>query len=122
MREKELDIETEQLRKKLTQVQFELKRANDRLQQKEKEHEEKNKKNVELMKKYIQDNDILRESLHKCATKVKELEWKSKHAPAIASEEPEASRQAKRLECTNLSSLEKEDLLPKPPKHPRTME
>jgi len=53
---------------------------------------------------------------------VKELERKSEHAPAAASEEPEASRQAKRLECTNLSSLEKEDLQPKPPKQPRTME
>ena len=94
----------------MTRVQSKLKYANDCLQQKEKEHEEKNKKNVELMKKYIQDNDRLRESLHKCATKVKELEQKSKHAPAIASEEPEASRQAKRLECTNLSSLEKEVL------------
>ena len=60
--------------------------------------------------------------LHKCATKVKELERKSEHAPAAASEEPESSRQAKRLECTNLSSLEKEDLQPKPPKQPRTME
>ena len=55
-------------------------------------------------------------------TKVKELEQKLEHAPAAASEELEASRQAKRLECTNLSSLEKEDLQPKPPKQPRTME
>ena len=99
-----------------------MKYANDRLQQKEKEHEEKNKKNVELMKKYIQYNYRLRESLHKCATKVKELERKSEHTLDIASEEPEASRQAKRLACTNLSSLEKEDLQPKPPKQPRTME
>ena len=116
LRGKELETETEQLRKKLTQVQSELKRANDRLQQKEKEHEEKNKKNVELLKKYIQDIDRLRKSLHKCATKVKQLEKKSEHAPAIASEEPEASRQGNRLECTNLSSLEKEDLHPKPTK------
>ena len=110
LREKELEIEIEKPRKKLTQVQFDLKHANDRIQQKEKEHEEKNEKNVELMKKYIQDNDRLREILHKCATKVKELEWKSEHAPVASSEEPKASRQAKRLECTNLSSLEKEDL------------
>ena len=117
LREKELEIETDQLKKKLTQVQSELKYANDRLQQKEKEHEEKNKKNLELMKKYIQHNDRLREFLHKCATKVKELERKSEHAPVVASEELEASRQAKRLECTNLTSLEKEDLqAPKPPK------
>ena len=122
LREKELETEIEQLRKKLTQVQSELKHANDRLQQKEKEHEEKNKKNVELLKKYIQDIDRLKEILHKYATKVKELEWKSKHAPVAASEEPEASRKGKRLECTNLSSLEKEDLQPKPPKQLRTME
>ena len=77
---------------------------------------------MELMKKYIQDNDRLREILHKCVTKVKELELKSEHAPAAASEEPESSRQAKRLESTNLSSLEKEDLQHKPPKQPRTME
>ena len=77
---------------------------------------------MELMKKYIQDKDILREILQKCATKVKELEWKSKHAHAAASEELEASRKAKKLECTNLSSLEKEDLHPKPPKQHRTME
>ena len=71
LREKELETKTEQLRKNLTQVQSELKCANDCLQQKEKEHKEKIKKNVELMKKYIQDNDRLGESLHKCATKVK---------------------------------------------------
>ena len=105
-----METETEPLRKNLTQAQYDLKCANDHLQQKEKEHEEKNKKNVELMKKYIQDNNRLRESLHKCATKVKELEQKSEHAHAVASEEPEASREAKRLECTNLSSIEKEDL------------
>ena len=34
----------------------------------------------------------------------------------------EASRQAKRLECTILSSLEKEELQPKTPNQPRTME
>ena len=100
----------------MTQVQSELKCANDRLYQKEKEHEEKHKNNMGLMKKYIQYIDRLREILHKCATKVKELEQKSEHAPAVAFEKPEASRQAKRLECTNLSSLEKEDLQPKPPK------
>ena len=61
----------------MTQVWSELKYANDHLQQKEKEHEEKNKKNVELLKKYIQDIDRLKESLHKCETKVKELERKS---------------------------------------------
>ena len=98
-----------------------MKHANDCLQQKEKEHKEKNKNNVELLK-YIQDINRLKEILHKCATKVKELEWKSEHALAAASKEPKASRLAKRLECTNLSSLEKEDLHPKPPKHPRTME
>ena len=64
------------------------------------------------MKKYIQDIDRLRENFHKCETKVEELE----HAPTTAFEEPKASRQGKRLECTNLSSLEKEDLQPKPPK------
>ena len=106
----------------MTQFRSELKYANDRLQQNEKEHEEKNKKNLELMNKYIQDKDRLRESLHKCATKVKELERKSEHALVVASKELEASRQAKRLECTNLSSLEKEDLQPKPTKQPRTME
>ena len=53
---------------------------------------------------------------------MKELKQKSEHAPAAASKEPEASKQAKILECTNLSSLEKEDLQPKPPKQPRTME
>ena len=95
--EKELETEIEQLKKNLTQIHSELKRANDHLQQKEKEHKEKNKKNVELINKYIQDNDRLRENLHECATKVKELERKSEHAPAAASEEPEASRQAKRL-------------------------
>ena len=99
-----------------------MKYANDCLQQKEKEHEEKNKKNVELLNKYIQDIDRLKESLHKCPTKVKELEQKSEHAPTVASKEPKASRQAKRLECTNLSSLEKDDLHPKPPKQLRTME
>ena len=61
LREKELETETEQLRKKLIQVQSKVKCANDHLQQKEKEHKEKNKKNVELMKKYIQGNDRLRE-------------------------------------------------------------
>ena len=99
-----------------------MKRAIDHLQQKEKEHKEKNKKNVELLKKYIQDIDRLKESLHKYAKKVKILERKLEHAPTAASEEPESSRQAKRLECTNLSSIEKEDLQPKPPKQPRTME
>ena len=106
----------------MTQVQSELKRANDHLQQKENEHEEKHKNNVELMKKYIQDNNRLRECLHKCATKVKELERKSEHVPATAFEEPKASRQAKRLESTNSSFLENEDLHPKPPKQPRTTE
>ena len=122
LRAKELETEAEQLKKERTHVQTELRYAKERLQQKEKEHEEKNKKNVELLKKYIQDIDRLKESLHKYATKVKELERKLEHAHAAASEEPEASRQGKRLECTNLSSLEKEDLHPKPPKPPRTME
>ena len=52
--------------------------------------------------------------------KSERIRWKSEHAPVAASEEPKASRQAKRLECTNLSSLEKEDLKPKPTKQPRT--
>ena len=111
-----METETKQLRKKLKQVQSELRHANDHLQQKEKEQEGKHKNNVEMLKKYIQERDRLNESLHKCATKVKELEQKSKHAPTATSEEPEASRQGKRQECTKLSSLEKEDLQPKPPK------
>lgn len=69
---------------------------------------------MELLNKYIQDKDILNESLCKCATKVKELERKSEHPPSAAYKELEASRQGKRLECTNLSSLEKKDLQPKP--------
>ena len=121
LRAKELETEAEQLRKKMSHVQSQLRHANECLQQKEKEHEEKNKKNVQMMKKYIEDKDRLNESLIKCATKVKELERKLEHAPVAASQEPEASRQGKRLECTNLSSLEG-DLQPKPPKQARTME
>lgn len=118
---KELDTEAEQLRKEMNHVQTQLRYANERLQQKEKEHKEKNKKNVQMMKKYIEDKDRLNERLIKCATKVKELERKLEHAPVAASQEPEASRQGKRLECTNLSSLEG-DLQPKPPKQVKTME
>ena len=116
-----METEAEQLRKKMTHVQSQLRYTNECLQQKEKEHEEKNKKNVQMMKKYIQDKDRLNESLNKCATKVKELERKLEHAPVAASQKLEASRQGKRLECTNLSSLEG-DLQPKPPKQARTME
>ena len=116
MREKELETKEEYLRKKLAKVQSELKSTNDHLQQKEKEHSEKNKKNVELLKKYFQDKDRMKESFPKCETKVKELERKLAHAPVAS------SRQGKRLECTNLSSLEKKDLYPKPPKQPRTLE
>ena len=121
LREKELDTKTQHLKKKLTQVQSELKYANDHLQQKEREHKEKDRKNVELLKKYIQDKDRLNESLHKCETKVKVLERKLEHPPSAAYKEPKASRQGKRLECTNLSSLEKEDLQPKPSNQPKTM-
>ena len=117
-----METEAQQLKKKLVEVQSELKTANGHLKQKEKEYSKKNKKNVELLKKLIQDKNRLKESLHKCETKVKELEWKLKHAHVAASKEPKASRQGKRLECTNLSSLEKEDLHPKPPKQPRTLE
>ena len=81
-----------------------MKYANDRLQQKEKEHKEKDRKNAELLKN-IQDKDRLNESLHKCATQVKELEQKLEHPPSAAYKEPKASRQGKRLECTNLSFL-----------------
>ena len=83
-----METEVEQLRKKLAEVQYELKFANGCLEQKENEHSEKNKKNVELLKKYFQDKDRLKESLHKCETKVKELERKLEHAPAVAFEEP----------------------------------
>ena len=61
LRAKELETEAEHLRKKMTQVQSELKYANDCLQQKENEHKEKDRKNVELLKKYIQDIDRLKE-------------------------------------------------------------
>ena len=63
----------------------------------------------------------MKESSLKCETKVKELEWKLEHTPTATSEEPKPSRQGKRLECTNLSSLEK-DLQPKSSKQPRTLE
>jgi len=120
-RAKELETEAEQLRKENTHVQTDLRYAKERLKQKEKEHEEKNRKNAQLMKKYIEDKDRLNESLMKCAKKVKELEQKLEQATVAAIQEPEASGQVKRLECTNLSSLEG-DLQPKPPKQARTME
>ena len=56
------------------------------LQQKKNEYSEKYKKNVEMLKKYIEDKSRMQDNLVNCRKKVKNLEEKLKHAPITASE------------------------------------
>ena len=91
--------------KKLVGVQSKLNYTKSLLQQKENEHLEKYKNNVESLKKYIEDKRILQDNLVNCRKKVKELGKKLKLAHTVDFEEPEASRQGNR-ECSNCSCLE----------------
>ena len=87
----------------MAKVQSELKSTNDILQQKEKEHLDKYKYNVELLKKYNEEKTKFQSNLKNYMKKVKHLEEKLQHVLAATFEELEAHRQGKR-DSTHFSS------------------
>lgn len=92
----------------------------DVLKQKEKEHLDKYNKNVDLLKKYTDDKNIMQTNLQNYIKKVKHLEEKLQHVPLAMPEELEASRKGKR-DCTQFSSSQEKGLH-KPPKQPRVLD
>ena len=102
-------MEAKQLRSQLAQVQSKLKYTKGVLQQKEKKHFDKYKNNVELLKKYNEENVRLQTNLQNYVKKVKDIKEKLQHVLAAAFEEPKNPRQGKR-DSTHSSSSQEEGL------------
>ena len=79
LRAQELEKEAQQVKRKLTAVQYELKWMKDDLKKKEYEHSKQHNNNVETLKKCLEEKDRLHTKVINLANKVKEKEKQLKH-------------------------------------------
>ena len=79
LRAQELEKEVQQVKRKLTTIQSELKWTKDDLKRKEDEHSKKKNNNVDMLKKCLEEKDRLHTKVINLANKVKEQEKKLKH-------------------------------------------
>ena len=120
LREQELETKVQQVKRKLSAVQYDLKWTKDYLKRKEDGHSNQKNNNVEMLKKFLEEKDRLHTKVVNLANKVKEQGKQLKHMVDETSVELEGSGKGKR--SYREFSYSKKEELQKSPKQPRVLE